>query len=291
MTAPSNPAEVGAFDPRSEAAYYGSIWQLPTNRIRELEEAFVRAQRSSLPPEAPSLTSSEQLAHTGQSRPLADREMSASPPIREPVAWRWRYDELGWFFGPTEPPPNAVGRSWRGWQCEPLYAAPPIGDTGGVGEVERDRWRANLQAHAAAQRMVREAIEALFGPIASLESDDAVLLRGPEPHHTAEAFIAALQRVAAALVPARVEAVDGWQPIETAPKDGTYIIAYPVLSETACVVVWERAVETPPMMRAKGENIDHSGYWRLPMTGKPTPYQPTHWRTLPAPPALQGNPS
>lgn len=55
-----------------------------------------------------------------------------SPPkagAGEPVAWRWRYDDpsypgkmLGWFFGPLKPPPKAVGRSWPGWECEPLYA-------------------------------------------------------------------------------------------------------------------------------------------------------------------------
>jgi len=47
----------------------------------------------------------------------------------------------------------------------------------------------------AALRMVRDAIEELFGPVASIESEEAVLLRGPEMHHEAEAIIAALQRV------------------------------------------------------------------------------------------------
>lgn len=52
-----------------------------------------------------------------------------------------------------------------------------------------------VEPYAAAIRMVREAVEELFGPVASLESPDAVLLRGPEPHHDAEAIIGALQRV------------------------------------------------------------------------------------------------
>lgn len=52
-----------------------------------------------------------------------------------------------------------------------------------------------VEPYAAALRMVRDAIEELFGPVASLESEEAVLLRGPEPHHDAEAIIAALQRV------------------------------------------------------------------------------------------------
>jgi hypothetical protein len=49
----------------------------------------------------------------------------------------------------------------------------------------------------ASLRMIRDAIGELFGPVASIESEEAVLLRGPEMHHEAEAVIAALQRVAA----------------------------------------------------------------------------------------------
>lgn len=56
-----------------------------------------------------------------------------------------------------------------------------------------------VEPYVAAIRMVREAIGELFGPIANLESEEAELLRGPLPHHSAEAQIAALQRVANAL--------------------------------------------------------------------------------------------
>lgn len=47
----------------------------------------------------------------------------------------------------------------------------------------------------ASLRMIRDTIEELFGPIASLESEEATLLRGPLYHHEAEAIIEALQRV------------------------------------------------------------------------------------------------
>ncbi len=57
-------------------------------------------------------------------------------------------------------------------------------------------FRDNYRAAIAAQRMVRDAIGELFGPAASIESEEAVLLRGPEPHHEAEGQIAALQRIA-----------------------------------------------------------------------------------------------
>jgi hypothetical protein len=44
-------------------------------------------------------------------------------------------------------------------------------------------------------RMVRDAVEQLFGPVASLPSEEGVLRRGPEYHHDADAIIAGLQRV------------------------------------------------------------------------------------------------
>lgn len=56
------------------------------------------------------------------------------------------------------------------------------------------RWQAvqNLKTY---RQMVREAIGELFGPVASLESEDATLLRGPETVHDAEGVIDALRRV------------------------------------------------------------------------------------------------
>ena len=52
-----------------------------------------------------------------------------------------------------------------------------------------------VEPYAAAIRMIRDAIGELFGPLANLESEEAVLLRGPLPEHDAEAIIAALQNV------------------------------------------------------------------------------------------------
>lgn len=60
-----------------------------------------------------------------------------------------------------------------------------------------------------------------------------------------------------------------WQPIESAPKDGTHILAFPVLLDVACVVSWHGS--------------EQAGYWRLPMTDKVTPYLPTMWMPVPAP--------
>lgn len=67
-----------------------------------------------------------------------------------------------------------------------------------------------------------------------------------------------------------------WKPIETAPRDGTHVLAYPVLFGVACVVSWHGA--------------GNAGYWRLPMTDQPTPYLPTHWMPVPSPSHAVGEP-
>lgn len=90
-----------------------------------------------------------------------------------------------------------------GWGLTPYQPECWAALDAAVAELARLRaidetWRANVQAHAAAMRMVRDAIGEMFGPLASLESEEAVLLRGPEPHHDAEAIIAALARLRAA---------------------------------------------------------------------------------------------
>lgn len=82
-----------------------------------------------------------------------------------------------------------------------------------------------------------------------------------------DATIAALTR--------KIEELEkDWQPIETAPKDGTHILAYPVLLDVACVVLWEGNWA--------------KGHWRVALTEREPPYQLTHWkrldRPLPPPP-------
>lgn len=67
-----------------------------------------------------------------------------------------------------------------------------------------------------------------------------------------------------------------WKPIETAPRDGTHVLAHPVLLDVACVVSWHGA--------------GNAGYWRLPMTDRPTPYLPTQWMPVPSPSHAIGEP-
>lgn len=57
-----------------------------------------------------------------------------------------------------------------------------------------------------------------------------------------------------------------WRPIETAPKDGTEILAFCPKAGTHCVF-WE------------------SGYWREKASFLGLRNEPTHWIPLPAPPA------
>jgi hypothetical protein len=71
------------------------------------------------------------------------------------------------------------------------------------------------------------------------------------------------------------EAVEQWQSIETAPKDGAYILVYQtgVLEPSQVVCCYE----DDWWQCCDGKNTE------LPLRGP----APTHWRPLPAPPALQ----
>lgn len=62
-------------------------------------------------------------------------------------------------------------------------------------KLKADDYRRIVEPGWTALHMIREAIGELFGPLASIESEEAVLLRGPLTTHEAEAIIAALQRV------------------------------------------------------------------------------------------------
>jgi hypothetical protein len=65
----------------------------------------------------------------------------------------------------------------------PEYAGKPLSS-----DERADAW-ASLQ-------IIRQAIGELFGPVASIESEEAVLLCGPEFHHEAEAIVEALTLLA-----------------------------------------------------------------------------------------------
>ena len=76
-----------------------------------------------------------------------------------------------------------------------------------------------------------------------------------------------------------------WQPIETAPKDGTAILASGVNLGTGpgrhyAVCSWEHCAEPRPE--------DWSGWYETDGDGGPYPWL-THWMPLPAPPGQNEN--
>jgi hypothetical protein len=58
----------------------------------------------------------------------------------------------------------------------------------------------------------------------------------------------------------------GWQPIESAPNDGTRIIA------------WHKNYDAPVTVQLYGD------WWSVAYDLGPLKHQPTHWMPLPAPP-------
>jgi hypothetical protein len=74
---------------------------------------------------------------------------------------------------------------------------------------------------------------------------------------------------------------DDWQPIETAPQDGTYILAIraaPSHDQTIPnIIVWN------PWLTNWADNYAPDA--------RPVLHQPTHWMPLPPPPMEQTNPT
>jgi hypothetical protein len=77
-----------------------------------------------------------------------------------------------------------------------------------------------------------------------------------------------LRHVALAILAER----DGWQPIETAPKDGTEIVAHDAATGTSHVTCWIHGGWHDPDSHYYSEAPD---------------FVPTHWRPLPKPPATK----
>ncbi len=65
-----------------------------------------------------------------------------------------------------------------------------------------------------------------------------------------------------------------WQPIETAPKDGTPILIFSA----------ERCTSCPPKTAGMGTAYWCGGYWGITNQFYPLRHKPTHWMPLPEPP-------
>lgn len=85
-----------------------------------------------------------------------------------------------------------------------------------------------------------------------------------------------------------------WEPIETAPKDGTQVLVYAPIGMS--IAAWSQDtrgpgvsghVQTPGWIGwANGDEIDDEG-WDT-GHGFALQLEPTHWMPLPAPPKDQG---
>lgn len=84
----------------------------------------------------------------------------------------------------------------------------------------------------------------------------------------------------------------GWQPIETAPRDGTRMRYKRVIDGQTLfhgVTAWRENVSVPPVFGAYGEVLWSAtaiSGWMHPDWPKRTP-EPTHWMPLPQPPEAE----
>ncbi|WP_019573403.1 hypothetical protein [Curvibacter lanceolatus] len=79
---------------------------------------------------------------------------------------------------------------------------------------------------------------------------------------------------------------EGWQPIETAPKDGTSIIGWHAkygARETKMNFYGEGSQGYADHMAGKGP-LECGWDWSEPKNGWGFSWEPTHWRPLPPPP-------
>ena len=85
-----------------------------------------------------------------------------------------------------------------------------------------------------------------------------------------------------------------WQPIETAPKDGTDIIVGRDIGTVWVVhVAWYRTLEEIQEMEGMGDWApEHEGWWSYTRSAVSQEHlmdtwrRPTHWMPLPAPPGM-----
>jgi hypothetical protein len=123
-----------------------------------------------------------------------------------------------------------------------------------------------IYAPRALHRQIRAAAREMVSVTRSHQNDDRALL-------------AERDRLAAALEAARG---DAWQPIETAPRDGTTVMVY-FKGHGAMTVAWEDPWGDGPEA-ATWCVTDHK-HGSYPVRGYRTG-DDTHWRPLPAPPAI-----
>jgi len=78
--------------------------------------------------------------------------------------------------------------------------------------------------------------------------------------------------------------VSEWQPIDTAPKDGTVILVFLLNFWTISCRITTAAWSSTESLRATGD-----GEWLVDAPAHHPPLTPTHWMPLPPPPAERGS--
>ena len=119
------------------------------------------------------------------------------------------------------------------------------------------------------------AIEAAVAHVLR-ELDDRGLLKGVDDDLFAEIGNDVAKAALTAALAVDGVALQGWQPIESAPKDGTWVILYDAEQYHPVHVRNWRTAET------NGRLI--SGWWDEYSQYRPS-FRPTHWKPLPHPPA------
>ena len=75
----------------------------------------------------------------------------------------------------------------------------------------------------------------------------------------------------------------GWMPIETAPKDGSYLLLWEQYSKTPFVGFWSDG-----SWPVSHEHVDAEGGWDGPIVIDVTSMSITHWMPLPPAPSTEG---
>ena len=218
-------------------------------------------------------------------KPLRDWHALARTPVQaagELVAWRWRpRGAVNWIYDPTA--------EWRSQQkgadidIEPLYAAPPqpAPDLTDPIVVHANMLRGTIAKPTWEQ--IAHLYPEQFTEIAGAAEECATIAEGhvgarrrPISSDISEGYDEACLDIAKAIRDAAPAAPQtAWQPIETAPKDGTRILVgrenrFP---KNTYVVRW------------------FDGVWSIgPLGGEWTAY-PTHWMPIPTLSRPMSNPT
>jgi hypothetical protein len=133
-------------------------------------------------------------------------------------------------------------------------------------------------------RDIAELDEVIAG-LAASQAEPAAYI---EHHKGGDNLIWEVQKSSPRVTPlfaSALSAVAGWQPIETAPKDGRYFLAGN--AHGAWIAHWDPEA-------VSGYRFEHPwrsrmlNHWHMPLEGRYEP--PTHWMPLPAAPAQGGQP-